>query len=270
MSKKNWIVLVCLFVFLAAGRAAAGAEGAAGDARAVPTGLLALPDYRHPVYLYVPESYTTERDYPFIISIPDEGQTPDQHMQYWVNVANRRMVIILSVTNLWPDDMPTRMDEWLLRIKKDVSNRYRVDKRHTYLVGLNGGAHYAAYLAMAHPSEFTAVALLGAAWEGKFEKLIHPSSQVDRQIPFYVVFERNALPDVVEQAEQTAMNLAQKGYRISLVQFEGNESFSDMEFKLGMLDWLGEKSDDWGRKMEEEEQSWKGKVRSWFWRNVNP
>ena len=266
--RKNhliFIVFLVLFPFVSQAGTVLSDDGA----KKVPTGLMSLPDYRYPVYLYVPEGYTAEKEYPLIVSIPDEGETPDKHMDYWINVAARRTAIILSATNLWPDDMPNRMDEWLLKIKKDVTDRYRINPSQMFLVGLKGGAHYAAYLAMAYPSEFTAAALLGEAWTGKFEQLMHPSSTPSQQIPFYVVFEKNALPDTVEAAKRMAMKLENKGYLISLAQLEGSESFSDMEFKLNMLNWLTEKSGEWEQRTAESNKSWKEKVRHWFWRNVN-
>lgn len=265
--RKNLALIGCLLMFPLIGQAET-VFTAPDSSQKMATGLMQLPDYKYPVYLYVPDNYTAEKDYPFIISIPDEGETPDKNIQYWINVAARRTAIILSVTNLWPDDMPTRMDEWLLRIKKDVADRYRVDKNHTYVVGMESGGHYAAYLSMTYPSEFSAVALLGEAWSGKFEQLIHPSSSTSQQIPIYVVFAKSALTDTVEKAKQQAMELEQKGYIVSLGQLEGTESFSDMEFKLKMLSWLEEKSDDWDLKAAESQKSWKEKFKKWLKRNI--
>ena len=168
-------------------------------------------------------------------------------------------MIILAPSNIWPEDMPTRIDEWFLKIKKDVVDRYQVSPRKIYLVGKEGGAHYAAYLGTKYPNEFSAVALLGGSWAGKFEKIIEPQSRPRRQLPFFVAL-KDPDPDLLTETQQKASQFEKKGYPVYLVQLGKDEEFDSDPFKQKLLDWFDEKSAKWHERVEESKKSWKEKT----------
>lgn len=241
-------ILVLFFLFIASSLTIpAAAETFFGT---VPTGLMELQDYKYPVFLYVPANYQPTKNYPMIFSIPAEGESPEKNIEFWLSLAKRKSVIVVSPTNLRPEDVPYAMDKWLLQIKDDITKRYRVAPLKTYLVGKDGGAHYAAYLGTSYPNEFSAVAALGGSWIGKYAKLIRLQGKPRRQVPFFVAL-RDDQGDLIEATKSRAFEFEKKGYPIYFVKLEGDETFEAESFKKEIMKWLEEKSLKWREIVEE-------------------
>jgi predicted peptidase len=238
----------------------------------LPTGLMQLPETKYPAFLYVPENYTPAKTYPFILAISMPGQSPEDNIQFWTSIAKRRSVIVMSPASLLrPGTEPNYMDEWILKLMSDIAVRYGVDKQRTYVVGLGeDAAHYASYLGINYPDRFSGAALLGGSWDGFMEQMMHFSSDVRKQVPFFVAFENTADPGLIEKAKREAMKLEQKGYLIAFSQLEPAASFDTLEFKGGLLDWLDQQSQDWVRRSADENKSWKVKFGRWLERNIQP
>ena len=249
-------IFVLFFVFLTGFfPSAAPADTFYGD---LPTGLLELQDYKYPVYLYVPTNYQPDRDYPLLISVPGEGESPEKNIEFWVGLAKRQSMLVLVPTNIWPQDTPDRVDKWLIRVKEDVRNRYRISPVKTYLIGKEGGAHYAAYLGVQYPEEFSAVAALGGSWVGKFDKLIRLQSKARKQLPFFIAFKPEQ-GDLRERTEERAYEFEKKGYPVYLQTLEEGQDFSSDSFKRQMVKWLEEKSSAWRDAVEESKKPLKEK-----------
>lgn len=228
-----------------------------------PTGLIDLTsEYRYPVFLYVPQAYKPDRRYPLIISLPSEGEAPDKNIEYWMSWAKRRTLLVLSVTNLRPEDTPYASDAWIISIKKDIASRYQIDPSRVFLVGRRGGAHYAGYLGANYPEEFSAVMMLEGSWSGQYEKLLRPKSRPVKQIPFLVVSEETDTA-LIGEIERSAGRFEKKGYLVSLMKVKGKEQFETLEFKEKVLEWGQSSAEAWGRKIHESRKSWKEKTLNW-------
>lgn len=222
----------------------------------VQTGLFKLQDYKHAVYLFVPPKYNADRDYPLMISIPGLDESPEENIRYWLGLAKRKSMIVVAPTNLWPQDVPDRMDEWILRIKRDVEERYRISPVRTFLVGKGLGAHYASYLATKYPQEFSAVALLGGSWVGQFEPLIFPQKKPYKQVPFFVAL-TGAQEGLMHETRKIALEFEKRGYPVYVVSLGGDQSMAADEFKKKVLEWLEDKSRVWHQVAEESKKPFK-------------
>lgn len=227
----------------------------------VPTGLLELEGYRYPVMLLVPDSYTHKLAYPMVVAIPDEGKEPKEAMQYWESMAKRRNMIVLASTNLRPEDLPTRVDEWILGIMKDVSMRYRVDKKRIYLFGKDAGAHYAAYLATEHPEAFSAVALINGSWMGKYEELVRPRTSASEQIPF-LIFISEDREELYNETMSRALKFESKGYSVQVNKVVGEDSLTKLTFKKQLFELMETKSQEWQDIAAESGQTFKERFRT--------
>lgn len=227
---------------------------------AAPTGLVELTDYKYPVYLFVPPNYKPDRSFPLIVTVPGEGESPEKNIQFWTGLAKRRGLIVLAPTNIWPEELPhQKMDDWLMRIKEDVGHRYQIAPNRVYLVGKEGGAHYAAYLGVRYPNEFSAVALLGGSWVGKFEKLIRPENRIRKQRPFFIALKGDD-EDLIKKTESIAYQFEKKGYPIYFIKLAENEEFSSDDFKKKLLEWLDKESQAWLKAIEESKRSVREKI----------
>lgn len=226
----------------------------------IPTGLLQLDEHKYPVYLFVPENYVLGKTYPLIVTMPAEGEDPLENIEFWTSFAKRRTFLILGVANVWPSDVPYRMDSWFLKIKNDVVERYNIDPNRVFMIGKDGGAHYAGYLGTKYPEEFSAIAMINGAWNGKFDKLIETKHSPAEQRPFFLVFSQDQKA-AYESAKQQAYRFDQAGYPIVLSQLQDGEDLSSLEFKGTLLDAMTEKSKTWRAVIDESHKTFKAKFK---------
>lgn len=205
----------------------------------VPTGLLAL-EKKHPYYLYVPPDYSSEKAWAFLVLLGQSGKDPKQVIEPWVEWAKQNhFLILVPGLSFREGTVPDLADKWILKIKEEVGERYRVDRSQILLTGIGSGAHYAAYLGVNYPHEFSAAALVRGSWAGPFEKLIRPKSSSRRQISFYLALD----PDSKEypRMEQWALRLEKNGYRIKLDPLKLNEEFSGLQQRIAQ--WFHQDTD---------------------------
>ncbi|MBI3313643.1 MAG: hypothetical protein HYZ83_05370 [Candidatus Omnitrophica bacterium] len=256
MQYKSKGILVLFFVFLFSSLIAqATADNFSGT---IPTGLLELKDYKYPVFLYVPPTYEPDKDYPLLIALSGEGETPEKNMEYWSGMAKRNNVIVLSPVSMWAKDMPGNLDKWLIGLKDDVMDRYRISPQRVYLVGRNKSAHYASYLGVNYPDEFSAVAMVGGSVTGIFDKLMKFQTSPERQRPLLMMVPEEQ-SQVLKETEQRAYEFEKKGYPVYLKKIAKGEDVSSNDFKKQILDWFEEKSKDWQDNIKKSKKTFKAK-----------
>ncbi len=226
----------------------------------IPTGLLEITDYKYPVYLFVPSNYKPDRSFPLIVTVPGEGESPEKNIQFWTGMAKRKGLIVLAPTNIWPRELPAQdMDDWIIKIKKEIGERYQIAQNKIFLIGKEGGAHYAAYLGVRYPEEFSAVALIGGSWAGRFENLIRLEKSPRKQRPFFVALKDDD-PELIRMTEKKAFEFEKSGYPIYFIKLEKDEEFTDEEFKKRVLQWLDDKSQDWLRIAEDRKKTLRERI----------
>lgn len=246
-------------VFLAGSFAGKGNAAFVGD---IPTGLLELENYNYPVYLYVPETYKPGKNYPLVYVLPGEKETPEKLVQEWSNLAKRKSCIVIVPTlKMNRIDVPYETDKWLMRIKADVMKRYGVAPDRIFLVGSGTSGHYAAYLGLKYPTEFSAAALISSAWTGPYEKVMFSLRDPKNQLPFFA-----AIPEADEQGwkdtEAAAYELTQKGYPVFLEKIPAKTDVTAVDFKVHVFEWLEEKSREWANVLATEKQTMKAKIKA--------
>jgi len=229
-----------------------------------PYGVIEVKGYKYPVYLYAPKDYKTDRTYSLIMMAPAESVKAQEQIAYLTGLAQRRSVFILSPHVLWPKpgDTPYELDKWLFEVKRDIVERFPINRKRVYLFGKNSGAHYAAYLATQHPQEFSAVALFGEAWDGPFSQLIIPSSDPVKQVPFYIALKTGS--DAKARNQAWFDRLQKKGYVLYLTEYPTEETLNDLEFKKTAYEWLEEASQSWIAEVAKRHQGWKGQLKKGF------
>ncbi len=226
-----------------------------------PSGLVEVGGYKYPVYLFAPKDYRVDRTYAMVMLAPAESSKAEQQIEYLTGLAQRRSIFILSPYVLWPKagDTPYTLDQWLLTVKKDVIERFPIDRKRVYLVGKGSGAHYAAYMAVKYPREFAAAALLGEAWDGQFSRLVDPRKDAADQIPFYVALKAGG--DAKARNQVWFDKLQQDGYPLHLVEYPSDETLTQLEFKKAAFEWMEATSESWRATQAKSQQGWKGKFK---------
>lgn len=247
------LLLLAIFCFFSAQPAQA----------AVQTGAQDLKDYRYPVSLYVPENYDPEKTYPLLIALPDVDTDPAPYLAEWTQVSKAKGYIILVPTlKIRISEVSTHADAWLLSVKKDISTRYRVNPSRILLTGKKQGAHYAAYLGVRYPEEFTAGAFFGQAWVGPLESVLELKNKTAKQRPFYAVLDGSD-ENYYKATETFAARMTDKGYPVYL-QKVSNEELDSVSAKKDALAWFDEKSESWTLQITESKKGWKAKTSEVF------
>lgn len=252
MMKRSGFLLL-IFVFAAQ---PAHAVTFLGESK---TGVLEITDYRYPVSVYVPETYDGVRSYPLLIALPDIGESPVKHLEEWTSLAKRKnMIVLVPSLQIRTTETPFKTDEWLFRLKGEIERQYKVDQSRVFLSGKNEGAHYAAYLGVRFPDEFSAVTLIGGSWSGPFEKLMAFKGRTLKQRPFLAfIDEKNDA--LIQDTERIAYKMTQKGYPVYLKKVS-KESLAAKDLKKEALDWSEENQMTWGKQLAEGRQSTRAKI----------
>ncbi|MBU9889406.1 MAG: hypothetical protein KTQ49_06030 [Candidatus Omnitrophica bacterium] len=226
-----------------------------------PSGVIQVSDYKYPVFLYAPRDYKTDRLYSLILIAPAESIKTQEQIDYLTGLAQRKSIFILAPNVLWPKpgDTPYELDRWLIEVKKDIVDRFPINKKRIYIMGRNSGAHYAAYLATKYPQEFTGVALFGEAWDGPFSQLITLSSDAVMQVPFFIALKAGS--DTRARNQAWFDKLQKKGYWLYLTEYPTEQTLDDLEFKKTAYDWLEEASQSWIAEVAKRHQGWKGRFK---------
>lgn len=226
-----------------------------------PSGLVEVSGYKYPVFLFAPKDYKTDRTYAMIMIAPAEDAKAEKQIEYLTGLAQRKSIFILAPYAFWPKegDTPYKLDEWLLTVKKDMTERFPINKKRVYLVGKDLGAHYAAYMAVKYPNEFAAAALLGEAWDGPFSQLIRPRADAADQLPFYIALKTDG--DAKARNQIWFDKFQKKGYPLHLVDYKSDEELNNLEFKKSVFDWMEATGQSWEVSVAQGQQTWKGKFK---------
>lgn len=134
--------------------------------------------------LYVPETYTSERDWPLIVALHGGSGNGRDFLWTWVREAKSLGYIVVApkaVGNTWSEVE----DAGLLEIIGWLRQRYHLAANSILLTGLSDGATFTLLYGLAHPEIYRALAPLCG--------VLHPASAnpsnlaLARNVPIYLV-----------------------------------------------------------------------------------
>ncbi len=198
------------------------------------TGFQNVPIGQYGYVLYVPEDYQPDRSWPLVIVLPDEGKLAEESIQEWIGEAKKRGFIVLSPNSPVPRSLPDETDKWILDRKKEVTAQYAIDSNQILLTGSGYGGHYALYLGLRYPSEFSAVASIGDAFQGRFVKLFGYAFRSVNQLPVLILKDSIGDQDGAKELEV----MRSRGYSVEIVQAESGQKLSAAALSPQILDWF--------------------------------
>ena len=221
------------------------------------TGLLLL-EKKHPYYLYVPPEYSPDKSWPLVILLISGLRDQKEGIEPWVEWARKNQLLVLLPSVLPREDVVStdEVDRWILGIKREILERYHVGSYQILLVGIGSGGHYAAYLGLNYPKEFSAAALFRQAWVGSFEKLMRPSADREKQVSFYVAVDpkTKSYPAI----ERKAVELEGKGYPVKIDPLGEEEEV--LAGRDRMTQWFLEQTENRVARLKKKRKpGWKGK-----------
>lgn len=210
----------------------------------VKTGLQNVASDRFGYSLFVPEEYAPDRKWPLVVALHDEGKRGEDYIMTWLDAAKERGIIVFCPTYEEPrSGVPFDHDERLLKLKRAVQEQYEVDPHRTLIAGFGRGGHYAFYMGLRYPQEFSAIASIGNAIEGSLKKLFSYSYAEVHQLPVLFLVERE---EEITNSEDTLFELEtfrQKGYSIETVEAERASDLKNPMTNSYILEWFEQVSE---------------------------
>lgn len=205
----------------------------------VKTGLQNVASDRYGYSLFIPPEYTPDRSWPMVMALHDSGARGEDYIQVWQEAAKQHGVIVFCPTYEEPrSGLPFDHDNRLIRLKKEIQSQYEIDPRRILVTGFRSGGHYAFYLGLRYPNEFTAIASIGNGVEGSLKKLFTFSYAEVHQLPILLLVEHeNQITDSKETMAQLEL-LQTKGYSVETVEAEKSSDFKNPNTNSYILEWF--------------------------------
>lgn len=173
-------------------------------------------------YLYIPSSYDSSKQYPFIVALHwstgrgtdmiERWQEPAEKMGYIVACPNSRNSAIWDIKV---------EDSGILRMIEEVELNYSINKKRVFITGFSSGGTYAYYFGITYPQIFAA----SAPFAGSLKWLIRESGldlkATKKKIPIYIVHGTNDITVKVEEGYFARDELFKYGFKVVLKEIGG-------------------------------------------------
>ena len=137
--------------------------------------------------LYVPESYTPNRNWPLIICLHGAYGRGDHHIWSWLRPAKSRGYILLAPKSLdvtWSILQPERDAQSVVGMLEGVCGEYAVDRNRVYLSGLSDGGTYTYLLGLGRPDLFAGIAPVAGDFHGIMDDMLRRKQGID--LPIFI------------------------------------------------------------------------------------
>jgi phospholipase/carboxylesterase len=172
-------------------------------------------DHRSDYSLYIPESYTADRQWPLIICLHGGYGEGYEYIWTWLRPARTRGYILVSPKSLdvtWtmtPNSIDTRS---ILRMLDEVAAEYSIDRSRLYLTGLSDGGIMTYLLGIERHEMFTGIAPVAGALHPVVDPLLR--AKTGRELPIFVVHGVHDFIFPVTFTRQTNELLKSLGYNL--------------------------------------------------------
>ena len=143
-----------------------------------------LADYS----LYVPESYTPERQWPLIVCLHGAYGRADHHIWSWLRPAKSRGYMVMASKSLdatWSILQPDMDIGSVTGMLEEVCAAYSVDRSRVYLTGLSDGGTFTYLLGLSRPDLFAGIAPVAGDLHGMMDGMLRRKQGIE--LPIYIV-----------------------------------------------------------------------------------
>jgi phospholipase/carboxylesterase len=172
-------------------------------------------DQRSDYSLYIPESYTANRQWPLIICLHGGYGEGYEYIWTWLRPARGRGYILLSPKSLdvtWtmtPNSVDTRS---ILKMLDEVAAEYSIDHSRLFLTGLSDGGIMTYLLGIERHEMFAGIAPVAGALHPMVDPMLR--TRTGRELPIFVVHGVHDFIFPVTFTRQTNELLKSLGYNL--------------------------------------------------------
>ncbi|GEM_PF-1464465 len=229
----------------------------------VKTGLQNVASDRYGYSVFVPQDYTPDQKWPLVLALHDEGKKGEDYIQSWIEAAKKRGMIVLCPTYEYPrNGLPFEHDERLIGLKRSIQTQYEIDPNRILVTGFGNGGHYAFYLGLRYPKEFTAIASIGNGFKGILQKLFNYSYSEIYQLPILMLVKPDEKMKDSEMLEQLK-EIQKRGYLLETVEAENPKDLENPDTNSYVLEWFRQVSAEREANLKERSFSLKQTFYEW-------
>ena len=165
--------------------------------------------------LYVPENYTSAKQWPLIICMHGGYGEGYEYIWTWLRPARAKGYILLSpksIGNTWSMTMGSPDTRSIMRMLDEVREAYSIDPSRIYLTGLSDGGIMTYILGLERHEIFAGMAPVAGALHMAADPMLR--SGTGRELPIFVVHGVHDFIFPVQFTRQTNDLLKQLGYNL--------------------------------------------------------
>jgi dienelactone hydrolase len=228
----------------------------------VKTGLQIFAEDQYGYSVYIPTAYHQDEYWPLVILLPDEGGLAEEYIEPWLDSAEQHGYILFCPNYPMPRSFPENGDKWILSHKEEIESQYAVDPERILIAGTGFGGHYSLYLALRYPKEFTSMASLGNALEGRFERMFRYSFRKGDKLPVLIL---KAGGDMSDNAKTELSAMEERGYLVEMVDARNKRDLTSKVAGPQVFAWFDEMSAYQAQRKDEKENQPGVKQRFFKW-----
>lgn len=205
-----------------------------------PTGLQNVASDSYGYSIFVPTDYTPDKKWPLVIALHNESERGEDYIQAWLETAKKRGVIVFCPTYEQPrSGLPYDHDQRIIKLAESIQQQYEVDPNRILITGFGTGGHYAFYLGLRYPKEFTSIASIGNGFSGILHKLFTYSYAEANQLPILMLLKPD---DKIKEPEMLAQlnEIKKRGYLLEVVETEKAKDLESPNTNSYVLEWFSQ------------------------------
>jgi len=191
--------------------------------------------------LYVPESYSDDRDWPLVVALHGGAGHGRAFLWTWLPAARSRGAILISPTAVgetWSLSGPDRDTPNLTEIVARIEARWRIDPKKRLLTGMSDGGTFSYVSGLEPTSIFTHLAPVSAAFHPMLAQMADPARLSG--LPIHIVHGALDWMFPIEMARQAQAALSGAGADVTYVEVEDLSHTYPRELNPQILAWLGD------------------------------
>jgi phospholipase/carboxylesterase len=165
--------------------------------------------------LYVPENYSSDRQWPLIICMHGGYGAGNEYVWTWLRSARTKGFILLSPKSLaetWTMTMGSPDTRSIMQMLDQVQDTYAVDRSRIYLTGLSDGGIFTYIMGLERHELFAGIAPVAGALHMGADAMLRTGT--GKELPIFVIHGVHDFIFPVTFTRQTNALLKQLGYDV--------------------------------------------------------
>jgi phospholipase/carboxylesterase len=165
--------------------------------------------------LYVPENYTSDRQWPLIICLHGGYGEGFEYIWTWLRSARTRGYILLSPKSFgetWSMTMGSADTRSVMQMLDEVAAAYAIDRSRIYLTGLSDGGIFTYIMGLERHEIFAGLAPVAGALHMAADPMLRTGT--GRELPIFVIHGVHDFIFPVTFTRQTNQLLGSLGYNV--------------------------------------------------------